>query len=148
VTDELQQELAHASERIVAALNFAFNSDPSAMYALVSNRVPCNGLLAADPNIVVDDSPVLYVKGGPFFTVGALGLLNGCLAVAGLPKVAARFSDKRDADGRAKLIGFTLYDDVPLEERSTVDVSGAENRPAIDGPPVDVVPENEGENGG
>lgn len=90
----------------VKALNMAFKADPNAIHSLMCNRVPCNQFLADDQFVQVDASPVLPDGN---FQVGALGLVNAVLAANGLPLVAAKFSDEKDSEGRAKLLGFCEY---------------------------------------
>lgn len=92
--------------KTVEALQAAFSADPNAIHALILNRVPCNQLLADDPFVVVDQTPVLPSGN---WQVGAIGLVNAVLAANGLPLVAAKFSDEKDADGRSKLLGFSEY---------------------------------------
>jgi hypothetical protein len=93
-------------QTVVDLLNNAFKSDPSAIHALMVNRVPCNEQLADDPFIVVETPPVLT---GDHFQVGALGLINGVLGSLGMPRVALTYSDK-DSNGRSKILGFTIYE--------------------------------------
>jgi len=45
--------------KTVEALNTAFVTDPNAIYSLMSNRVPCNKILAEDPLVQVIPTPVL-----------------------------------------------------------------------------------------
>ena len=92
--------------KTVDALQVAFTSDPNAIHALIVNRVPCNRFLADDPFVVVDQPPVLPDGN---WQVGAIGLVNAVLAANGLPLVAAKLSDEKDANGRAKLLGFCEY---------------------------------------
>lgn len=92
------------------ALQAAFESDPNAMHALIVNRVPCNQLLADDPFVVVEQSPILPDGN---WQVGALGLVNAVLAANNLPLVACKFSSERDETGRAKLLGFCEYPSEP-----------------------------------
>lgn len=66
------------SQTIVDLLNQAVKADPSAMHALVVNRVPCTDALADHPTIVVDD------EGTPGYPhVGLLGILNGITGLEG-----------------------------------------------------------------
>lgn len=95
----------HASHPAVRVLNRAWAADQAAIHALVCNHVPCNQALADDPTIVVD--PNHFMPGRA--TLGAIGLLNGVLAEAGMPLVALKWSDERDAEGRATLLGFCEY---------------------------------------
>jgi hypothetical protein len=60
---------------------------------VLEHRVHCNQDLVAHPLIVVANDD----------TVGALGLINGVLAAAGLPKVAASYNEME------RLEGFVAY---------------------------------------
>lgn len=86
----------------VRVLNRAFAADPAAIHALICNWVSCNQALADDSTVIVEGNRVVP----DVLTVGALGLVNGVLAEAGLPMVAPKFSDEPDADGRRALLGF------------------------------------------
>lgn len=88
-------------------LQRAFEADPNAMHALTVNRVPCNQALADDPDVIVDNPPVL---GRTQFSVGMIGVLNGILHAVDLPRVAYKLSDEVDAEGRHRFVGFC---DVP-----------------------------------
>lgn len=90
-------------------LQRAFDADPNAMHALTVNRVPCNHRLADDPDVIVDNPPVLRLGN---FSVGMLGVLNGILSAVDQPKVAYRLSEEADEEGRRKFLGFC---DVPGE---------------------------------
>lgn len=91
----------------VAALNMALHADPGAVYALLSNLVPCNRQLADDPHIPVRRVEVLE---GEHFELGALSLINGVLLANGLPMVEAKW----EGEGRErKLVGFQLSDEQP-----------------------------------
>jgi hypothetical protein len=87
-------------------LQRAFEADPSAMHALLCNRVPCNDRLSDDPYVIVDKSPVLR---GCHFSVGMMGVLNGILVACDLPRVSSKWSADRDAEGRQKMEGFCDY---------------------------------------
>lgn len=91
-------------EKVVAALNGAFAADPGAMRSLMINRVPCNMALANDPYVICEEDRNLA---GDHFSVGALGVINGVLAAAGLPLVAAKW-DMRE-DGPNVFAGFIAY---------------------------------------
>lgn len=93
-------------KEILQALNAAFAADPNAIHALIVNRVPCNCILADDPFMQVDKAKVLEQ---PSYQVGAIGLVNGVLAAAGLPLIAVMFSEGTDAEGRHKILGFCEY---------------------------------------
>jgi hypothetical protein len=88
-------------------LQRAFKADPNAMHALTVNRVPCNQALADDPDVIVDNPPVL---GRTHFSVGMIGVLNGILHAVDLPRVAYKLDDEVDAEGRYRFLGFC---DVP-----------------------------------
>ena len=94
--------------KAVECLNEAFYVDPGAIHALICNRVPCNETFAADPFIAVDAPPVL--AGDGHFCVGMLGVIVGVLSAMGLPRIAVKWSDETDDDGRKKLQGFCLYE--------------------------------------
>ncbi len=91
-------------EKVVAALNAAFAADPGAMRAMMINRVPCNMALANDPYVVCEEDRNLA---GDHFSVGTLGVINGVLAAAGMPLVAAKW-DMRE-DGPNIFAGFIAY---------------------------------------
>ena len=97
-----------ATRKAVNCLNDAFHVDPGAMHALICNRVPCNETFAADPFIAVDAPPVL--SGDGYFCVGMLGVIVGVMSAMGLPRIAVKWSDDMDDDGRKKLEGFCLYE--------------------------------------
>lgn len=93
-------------EQVVNALNNVFNKDPSAISALIRNRVPCNQELKEENSLT--KVPILLFKNGEFtehYMVGALGLINLVLQTLGLPEVAFVFGDGR-ANGREVLCGF------------------------------------------
>lgn len=83
-------------------LNRALSADVAAIHSLICNRVPCNKELAEDPYIVCEQSLVI----GDFFTVNALGLINGILTDLGQPNVVLSWSDDVDSKGRHRLLGF------------------------------------------
>lgn len=99
------------TEKIVEALNEAFDDDQNAMHALVNNRIPCNdqmarrSLLVCSKNVTADG-----------WSIGAMGLLNGALLAADMPIVAIKFSEP-DKSGRSRIVGFQVYPyDVPIGE--------------------------------
>lgn len=59
---------------VVEVLNRILEADHAAVSALATNRVPCNGELAADPTV-----QVWARRSG--FHVGLLGVLNGLFGV-------------------------------------------------------------------
>ena|ERR1035437_6340051 len=82
------------------ALNSAYDDDPSALHALICNRVPCNEKLANHPTVQVSVNEATLT---PTFTVSVLGLLNGILR----PSIGRIISPMLDDSGR--LLGFTEY---------------------------------------
>lgn len=80
-------------QAVLNCLNAAVASDPVAIENVLEHRVHCNRDLVAHPSIVVANDE----------TVGALGLINGVLVAAGLPKVAASFNEVW------RLEGFVAY---------------------------------------
>lgn len=101
-----QWQDATLSLQVLTALNRAFAADPTAMYCLTVNRVPCNDALADDPTIVVDKH---LVAGTPRWAVGLMGIINGILGEMGIPLIASRFSDNPVANGHHAFEGFGLY---------------------------------------
>lgn len=88
------------AKSFVLVLNGAFRADPRAISALLCNRVPCNGALAAHPTVQVQLNPTL--RDGSC-TVGLLGVINGiCETVTG-QRVASKWKGK-------ELTGFCLYE--------------------------------------
>jgi hypothetical protein len=81
-----QKELI--ADRMIAALQEAFDADPSAMHALVCNRVPTTQAMVDHPHMIVEPNPVLDDQPP---TIGLLGVLNGVLDAAGLHKVASNW---------------------------------------------------------
>ena len=84
------------AKQAVDVLNRALAEDPEAMRKLMSEAyVPCNRALADDPTIQVHTEKV-EVGGilGDFFSVGALGLINGIIGIRqnGCGYVAAVFN--------------------------------------------------------
>lgn len=88
------------------ALQAAFNADQNAIYALISNRVPCNESLANDEYIIVGQAKGLS-NGN--WQVGVMGLVNAVLAANNLPLVAVVFNDGDDIDDEPKMTGFCDY---------------------------------------
>lgn len=83
--------------KTVECLNRAFAYDPDAISALISNKVPCNDILADDKDVVVGSS-------GGSYRLSALGLINGILKANGLPLVMAIVDDQEHT-----LFGFDEY---------------------------------------
>jgi hypothetical protein len=96
---------------VINCLNDAFKQDPGAIHALMCNRVPCNAILAEHEHVVVEVPPVLDNDPVANYAVGTLGMINGVLTAAGLPRVAIKFSDKDPKTGVSKILGFCQYED-------------------------------------
>lgn len=92
--------------KMVDALNEALAADPDAMRHLLKHRVSCNEKLADHTQMVVEEN--LVVSG---FNFGALGLLNGALAAAGLPKIASKWEKCPSGSPTDALIGFQIYEE-------------------------------------
>lgn len=108
---EMHTTVVHAA---VDVLNRAFAADPNAIHALVCNRVPCNDDLAEDPTIVAEYPRPINDTQPTLFQVGALGLINGIIGeITGGLTVACQFSDKVDAMGASRLVGFQVYNPSP-----------------------------------
>lgn len=90
-------------EAILSCLNQAYKDDEAAMHALVANRIPCNQQLADHPTIQVSDNKVCAG-----FNVGCLGIINGVLAAAGIPLVAAKWVIEEEGKPN-KFVGFCEY---------------------------------------
>ena len=100
---------------VLDCLNTAYRADPKAISALICNLVPCNVKMVAHPHIVVQRNAGLCSMD----TVGLLGVINGVLTAASLPRVALKWSDKKDNNNRYAFLGFVKAGDSaqPLEHR-------------------------------
>ncbi|MFA5376044.1 MAG: hypothetical protein WC455_09895 [Dehalococcoidia bacterium] len=101
------------TDAMVDILNQAFEADPGAMHALLCNCVPANQGLIEMPHILVD------AYNDQFKTLSMMGVINGMLSAAGLPKVAIKWSEERDEKGRCKLLGFCVYEEPRKEEEAS-----------------------------
>lgn len=86
-------------------LNKAFELDPAAIYALITNRVPCKEVLSDEAYVVAEEVPCLA---SGYYQVGALGLINAVMTANNLPLVAAIW-DESPEEGEPRLLGFTDY---------------------------------------
>ncbi len=93
------------SQRIVCLLQELFNSDPSAMDALVSHRPTCNEELANHPTVQVGCN-----KGR--CTVGMLGIVNGLF----YPDVTGR-SPIQAVYENDELVGFRIDKEWPRTDK-------------------------------
>jgi hypothetical protein len=92
--------------KALEVLNTAYQTDPAAIHALVSNSVPCQGVSLRDhPWVVVGDS---YAVPGTY-TVSSLGLLNGVIHILTGKRIAMAWTDVKDENGRFKFLGFVEY---------------------------------------
>jgi hypothetical protein len=98
---------AKALDIALLTLNRAFQDDPSAIHALLCNRVPCNDQLVDHPTVQVESNELL---GKTSYTVGALGVLNGVIEALTGERVASKWNEERDAEGRSRLLGFCKYE--------------------------------------
>lgn len=97
-------------------LNESFADDPNAIHSLSVNRVPCNQALADHPSVVVDAPPTIGDSSDPLYQVGMIGILNGILAVFGSKRLAIKFTDDKDNEGRHKMVGFCVVEDGPASD--------------------------------
>jgi hypothetical protein len=84
------------------ALNSAYDDDPSALHALICNRVPCNEKLANHPTVQVSVNELTNTP-NPTYVVGMLGIINGILDAALGKRIAAIIDD------RGKVTGFCEF---------------------------------------
>jgi hypothetical protein len=91
------------SEKFVDVLNEAFAIDPKALFALMTNKIPCSRMFIAHPHIEVDKANLVEEE----CLLGPLGLINGVLASMGEPTLALNFGVP-DNTGRHPIIGFRL----------------------------------------
>ena len=85
------------------ALNAAYDDDPSALHALICNRVPCNEKLANHQTVQVSVNELTNTP-NPTYVVGMLGIINGILD-ATLGKRIAAIVD----DDSGKITGFCEF---------------------------------------
>ena len=90
-------------QKMVDVLNEALKTDPVAVRQVMEFRASCNAALADHPHVVVAENVVV-----PGYNVGALGLLNGALDAAGLPKIAAQY-EEGDVPLPRRIVGFQIY---------------------------------------
>ena len=86
-----------------------YDADPSAVHALLVNRVPTNQAMIDHPTAVCDAAPI---GGGPlkYPTIGMLGVLNGLLGSLGLAndQLLAVAWDNSDPF-EPRFVGFRAY---------------------------------------
>jgi hypothetical protein len=111
----LKHPTAQYVDLMIGSLNSAYAADRAAIWALQSFRIPCSWALANHPDVMVDHiraMPGQDCREQPLedcnWSVGFLGVLNGCLLACGMPMIAAQWSEPNDRGDR-KLLGFTRY---------------------------------------
>lgn len=93
---------------VLDALNDAFKRDPAAVEKLFRHREECNRQLADHPTVQAKESTI----GRPpesFYSVSALGMLNGALEPLTGERIAIVITDKDDPQGAGKMLGFAVY---------------------------------------
>ncbi len=93
------------ANKALEVMNRAFSLSPAAINSLVSNRVPCDGLLTTDKSVICGISDISGKIEFP--TVGLLGILNGILLECGSKEVIAAIYDMAPGN-RNVLKGFCL----------------------------------------
>jgi len=101
-----------AFAKVLRCLNSAFKADPAAIHCMLCAMIPCkgNGLLK-HPSVIVGR---IKTSGGQH-TLSPLGLINGLLNSAGMPRVAMKWEPtgrKAEHEGPFKLVGFVRAGDV------------------------------------
>jgi len=94
-------------QSVLNCLNAAYLADPQAVSALMCNFVPCNKKMVLHPHVIVQENVGLCGMD----TVGTLGMINGVLTAAGLPRVTIKWSDKKNLDNRYTFQGFVKAGD-------------------------------------
>lgn len=89
-------------KNVLKCLNSAYKADPNAISTMLINVVPCNQKLIAHPDVIVETD----IGPNRMATVRALGLINGVLTAAGLPRIATKWSDTKGKNGRYDFVGF------------------------------------------
>ena len=92
-----EQDKLDIVNKMIDALNYTVRKHGIALEILVEHRVPVGNDIVDDPAMIPNEEP------DGSFTLGLLGVLNGCLNAAGLPRIASRWRD----DGL--LLEFCLY---------------------------------------
>lgn len=90
-------------QAIVDSLNQAYRDDPDAIHALMCNHVPCNQKLVDHPHVIVGKN---NITGG--WKVSTLGVINGALVAAGMPRIAMKWSEVKNKDGFYDFEGFCV----------------------------------------
>lgn len=92
----------------VKVLNEAFALDPDAIQCLLCVRIPVTQALADHPTVLVSKEGTS--RDSDRYAMGALGLFNAALQAATGMRIATKWSDEKDGEGRARLEGFQAYD--------------------------------------
>ena len=94
-------------QSVLDCLNTAYSADPRAISTLMCNLTSCNKKLVDHPHIVVQSNVGLCSMDA----VSTLGMINGVLTAAGLPRVTIKWSDKKNLDNRYTFQGFVKAGD-------------------------------------
>lgn len=103
--------MSEQTQKVVDYLNSAYKCDPAAIHALICINIPCNQELVDHPDVVVSKNNVVGN-----FTVSTLGLLNGALTASGMKRVAMKWSDTKNKDGRYEFEGFVIADEISQKQ--------------------------------
>lgn len=98
--------MTEQTQKVVDYLNSAFKSDPAAIHALICINIPCNQELVDHPDVVVNKNNLVGN-----YMVSTLGFLNGALTASGMKRIAMKWSDTKDKDGRYEFQGFCIAAD-------------------------------------
>jgi hypothetical protein len=102
-------------QAILNCLNSAQQADAGALHCLMAMRVPTNEALLDHPDIIVRKEEV-----APYFSLGPMGVINGILTAAGLPRISIQFfasPTEKSADGKNPLVRFVGFSLVPEEHQ-------------------------------
>lgn len=96
---------------ILACLNSAFIADQGAVHCLMAMRVPTNQAMLEHPDVIVRQEEVADYK-----SLSPLGIINGLLTAAGLPRVCLQFTESIDPkDDKKKVVRLTGIAPAPPE---------------------------------
>jgi hypothetical protein len=98
-------------EAAARVLNEAFALDRDAIQCLLCVRIPVTQELADHPTVLVSKEGT--DRDSARYSVSALGLFNAALQAATGMRLATKWSDEKDSEGRSRLEGFQVYDPTP-----------------------------------
>jgi hypothetical protein len=96
-------------QSMLDCLNEALKQDHKAVQKILEYRIPCSKDIADNKDIVVQEN-----KESKIFTLGALGIINGMLNAADLPKICVCWDDMNDEFGRPRILKFSLFEEKTL----------------------------------